>query len=349
MSARTLKAVAIIALMTETTALAETLCDRPSGIASESTLNLRVDNDLFGKRGQDQGYTNGFLLTLVSPNLLNRADDPCLPEIARQVNRAFSVMRPDAYDEFNMTVGFGQAMYTPTDYLPSELIVDDRPYAGALMFSVGYNARTENHLRTSLFRLGVVGPAAKAGEVQDAWHDLIGVERFNGWDNQLHNEPVFQFIHERRERIKATQTESAWRWDAIAHYGGSIGNFATYANAGFEYRFGYLVPDDFGTAPLRPAGENTSPIRATADRGWLGHLFIAMDARWVLYDITLDGNTFRSSHSVDKRPFVADIGIGLAITRGDWRFAFAHYYRTREFEGQRERPTFGSFTIGMRF
>ncbi|MCG8317158.1 MAG: lipid A deacylase LpxR family protein [Pseudomonadales bacterium] len=330
-------------------ALTEGECDRPGGIASESTLNLRIDNDIFGAHGQDQGYTNGFLLTLVSPNLLNFANDPCLPNVARQVNHLFSSLQPSGYDELNMTVGFGQMMYTPSDPQPSELIIDDRPYAGALMFSVGYNARKDSYLQSALLRLGWVGPAAKAGEVQNWWHDIIGVDRFNGWDNQLQNEPVFQFIVERRKRMATPEVNEPWRWDLIAHAGGSVGNFATYFNTGLEYRFGYLVPDDFGTAPLRPAGENTSPIRATANRDWLGHFFIALDARWVLHDITLDGNTFKSSHSVEKQPFVADIGYSLAITQGDWRFAFARYYRTREFEGQHEPPAFGSFTVGVRF
>ncbi|MCF7220444.1 MULTISPECIES: lipid A deacylase LpxR family protein [Gammaproteobacteria] len=340
--------MAIGAVLWSGSVLADEGCDR-KGVAAESTVNLRVDNDLFGGLGQDQGYSNGFLLTLVSPNLVHRADDPCLPDIARRLNRTFSTLQPGGFDELNMTIGLGQMMYTPTDRVPRELIADDRPYAGALMFSVGYNARRGDHLRTSQLRLGIVGPAAKAREVQDWWHGVIDVDRFNGWDNQLHNEPVVQFIHERRKRFAPMQSSGPWRWDAIAHWGGSLGNFATYANSGMELRFGYLLPDDFGTAPLRPAGENTSPIRTSATQGWRGHLFVAADARWVLRDITLDGNTFRSSHSVNKRPFVADIGYGIAITHGHWRFAFARYNRTREFEGQRERPSFGSFTIGRRF
>nr|MBO2006955.1 hypothetical protein [Serratia marcescens] len=33
---------------------------------SASTLNLRMDNDLLGGTGRDQGYSNGILATLVS-------------------------------------------------------------------------------------------------------------------------------------------------------------------------------------------------------------------------------------------------------------------------------------------
>ena len=40
---------------------------------------------------------------------------------------------------------------------------------------------------------------------------------------------------------------------------------------------------------------------------------------------------------------------GAAIYRGHWRFAFARYFRTREFHGQKETPVYGTLTIGRRF
>jgi hypothetical protein len=46
---------------------------------------------------------------------------------------------------------------------------------------------------------------------------------------------------------------------------------------------------------------------------------------------------------------VADLAIGAAVTRGRWKFALARYFRTREFDGQRELPSFGSFTISQSF
>ena len=58
-------------------------------------VNLRFDNDLFGAKDQDQGYTNGVGLTLVSPNLVSYTDDPCLPRLALCLNRAFEQLQPD--------------------------------------------------------------------------------------------------------------------------------------------------------------------------------------------------------------------------------------------------------------
>lgn len=337
----------LLSIAASSVALART-CPDALPLQSTGTLNLRVDNDMFGGLGQDQGYSNGFLVSWVSPNLADYTDDPCLPHIVRGLNRYLAWLQPGGFDEQNMTIGIGQMMYTPTDRISTDLIRDDRPFAGALMLSLGYNARRGDTLRTSQVRIGMVGPSARAKGVQNWWHGVIGVDRFGGWSHQLRDEAVVQLIHERRVRV-ARNDVGGWGWDLTRHWGASLGNFATYANVGGEWRAGIRLPDDFGTAPLRPAGENTAPVQAGSNGSWHGHFFVAVDARWVLHDITLDGNTFKASHSVDKRPFVGDIGYGIAIYRGNWRIAFAHYHRTREFRGQKVVPVYGTFTIGRRF
>jgi lipid A 3-O-deacylase len=310
-------------------------------------VNLRVDNDLFG--GQDQGYSNGVQLTLVSPNLRNYTNDPCIPRLAQWVNRQLGKLQSDAFEQQNMIATFAQRIYTPTDFTRSDLIEDDRPYAAVLLLGVGYNARQGDQLRTTQLQVGMVGPAALGRQAQNGVHGLIGEEKFRGWDHQLHNEPVFRIVHERMRRY-STEVARGWGWDTIAHYGGSFGNLATYLNAGGEFRVGFNLPDDFGSTPMRPAGENTAPTREPRSQYVPGaHLFMTFDTRWVFRDITLDGNTFGDSHSVDKRNVVANAGYGVAVMRHRWKFAFARYHGTREFDGQRETPVFGSFTISRAF
>lgn len=327
------------------TAQAAEQCSQSALAEHPPAINFRVDNDLFGGAQQDQGYTNGAMFTLVSPNLKDYTDDPCLPRLARWTNRHLERLHPGGFEQQNMIFSFGQGLFTPTDNTRSDLIRDDRPYAAALLVNFGYNARSGAHLRTTQLAVGMVGPAAMGKQVQQAVHSVLGDEKFKGWDNQLHNEPVFKLVHERMRRWPAEPSAAGWGWDAISHWGGALGNLATYANTGGEVRFGWKLPDDFGSSPMRPAGENTAPTRLGRAAGWSGHLFLTSDARWVLRDITLDGNTFRTSHRVDKRPFVGDIGYGVAVMRGRWKFALARYHRTREFEGQKETPVFGSFTV----
>jgi lipid A 3-O-deacylase len=318
----------------------------------DPAITLRLDNDLFGTEQQDQGYTHGLLITSMSPNLADYRRDPCLPRVGRWLNRFFDWLHPGGFEQQNMVVTFGQAIFTPSDDLATELLVDDRPYAAALLLGIGYNAREGNDLRTTQVRFGILGPSARGKEVQENWHDWIDVETFHGWDNQLRDEPLLQLIKEKMRRYarEGEAGEEKWSQDLILHWGGALGNYATYANVGAEWRVGWKLPDDFGSTPLRPAGENTAPVRKSrSDHGWAGHVFGTFDARWVLHDITLDGNSWKDSHSVEKKPFVADVGYGMAITKGRWKLAFARYFRSYEFDGQKERPAFGSFTISRKF
>lgn len=326
-------------------------CDRSAAGSGPMSITLRVDNDLFGGRGQDEGYTNGTLLSVASPNLTDFEHDPCLPQLARSLNRYLGWMQPDGGEQRNMVFAFGQALFTPSDNRARHLLENDRPYAAALLFSLGYNVREGDTMRSNHLRLGIVGPSALGRQSQDAWHKLTDSARFYGWDNQLRDEPVFQFIHERayRHALAVPARPSGWGQDVVARWGGALGNLATYANVGAEWRIGWGLPDDFGSSPLQPAGENTTPLRKLGvPSGWAGHVFVTASGRWVVHDISLDGNTFKNSHSVHRRPFVADMGYGVAITRGNWKLALARYHRTREFDGQRELPVFGSITLNLR-
>lgn len=324
-----------------------TECYYPTDLSP--TVNFRIDNDLFGTGHQDQGYTNGAQLTFVSPNLKNYTDDPCLPHMARWLNNYLAKIAPRGYDQQNMVFSIAQRIYTPDDPTRKGAIADDRPYAGVLVAGFGYNARRKHQLTSTTLYLGLVGPHAYGEQVQAWVHQWSGSEKFEGWDNQLRDEPVFQLGQERMRRYFGDHNdERTWGFDAVSHYGAAVGNLATYANVGAEFRFGRHLPNDFGSTPLRPAGENTAPGDDASGVGrlWRFHWFVTFDERAVLHDITLDGNTFGDSHSsIDRKPFVGYAGYGFALMKGRWKFAFARYWSTREFDQQKEKPEFGSFTI----
>ena len=67
------------------------------------------------------------------------------------------------------------------------------------------------------------------------------------------------------------------------------------------------------------------------------------------HNMLLDGNTSEDSHSLDRRPWVGDAKLGLALIWNRWQLAFANVWRSREFEGQREHDQFGSLTLSRAF
>jgi lipid A 3-O-deacylase len=314
-----------------------------------SLYSFRLENDLFN--GTDSDYTSGVKFSWVSANLQDYLTDPCLPQWVRSFNQLTESIHPRKGTARNMVITAGQAMFTPQDRTSTALIPTDRPYAGWLYLGLGYNAREGQRMDSIEANIGIVGPAALARQSQNFIHDLRGIPRFNGWDNQLRNEPGIQLVAERKKKWEGPGSVNDTRLDAILHYGASLGNVATYLNAGIELRIG-RIPDDFGTSPIRPAGDSNAPVSASRTRhfneGGL-HAFLSTDARIVGRDIFLDGNTFVPSHHVEKRLLVGDIAAGFAWQWPGGKIAYAHYTSSKEFDGQIAKHGFGSVTLSLEF
>ena len=332
------------------------------------TLNAYFENDLFGET--DQNYTNGIRLSWVSPDLSSYETDRILPKPLRDANdflhffhdrsllkRCSKARREHSTGNClsrNLVVSLGQLIYTPENIEARELIKDDRPYAGYLYTQFGYHTRSDMKLDTIEFSIGIVGPASLAREAQDFIHDIRGFDKFQGWDNQLDNELGIGVLYEHKRRLfRQSLFGRNLQHDFIGHAGISLGNVASHLNTGFEYRLGLYLPDDFGTASVRPGGDSASPgrndprLRPNFLNGF--HFFLAADARLVARDIFLDGNTFTDSHSVSKEPAVGDIAFDINFITGRWKFSYAQVWRTREFKKQEHSHEYGSMTISYIF
>jgi lipid A 3-O-deacylase len=316
----------------------------------EGIYRFTLDNDVVDERDQD--YTNGLKIAWSSPNVRSFADDECLPQVLQSVGKLFTRVYSPTFEQGNVNVTLGQAIYTPRDKLATELIVDDRPYAGWTYLGFGFNARSQYRLDSYEINLGVVGPWSRAKQVQATFHRARGINLPQGWNNQLGNEFGAQAVFERKYRTDffgRNPYQSGFGVDVIPHWGASLGNVATHANAGLEARIGWGLPDDFGTSPIRPAGDNSAPRSREGlsqfTRVIGAHLFVSVDGRAVARNIFLDGNTIRDSHSVRKKWAVGDAVIGVAANFGAYKVGLVRVFRTREFEGQKFSPRYGSITI----
>jgi hypothetical protein len=135
----------------------------------------------------------------------------------------------------------------------------------------------------------------------------------------------------------------------------SLGNVQTYANAGGTLRLGLNLPSDFGVQLARPGSVGGSPAddldpRVALDRNFSLFIFGAADGRAVARDIFLDGNTFRASRSVDKKPFVADLSTGAGLIAGRWQLTYTQVWCTQEFKTERGRyNNFGALTLSRAY
>lgn len=317
------------------------------------SVSIYTENDKYFA-GTDRHYTNGFKLSALSTDLRSFRDRDVpglLRTVARQVD---GFIEPERQPKIGLALG--QNIYTPTDTQATELQLDDRPYAAWLYLGASFhNYRPARRRSTGAWsparvdvfevNLGVVGPAALGRQVQNLVHELIDVETAKGWDNQLHNEPGLNLIYETKWRSSTGGARMGWGADWIPHAGVCVGNVFTYANAGAEVRWGYKLPDDFGTSLIRPTGESNSDARPRLTF----YLFAGADGRLVARDITLDGNTWRDSHSVDKETIVYDLSAGIGVGGEHWQVTYTQVRRSREFHGQPEPQDFGSLSVSWFF
>lgn len=316
------------------------------------TFTFRFENDLFA--GTDRNYTNGIKLSWISPDLTRFRDSDVLPEWGKQIVRMLPYSEAEGLQR-NIVLSVGQNMYTPENIEARELIKDDRPYAGWLYGSAAFHNKNYRHLDTFEVQAGVVGPLSFAQESQDLVHELRGIDKANGWDNQIRNEPGLNFIYEHKDRVITPVVLSGFGFDAITHYGGALGNVFSYANAGLEMRFGWNLPTDFGTSMIRPGGETNAPADTADPRyrksghGYSLHAFTAVSGRMVFRDIFLDGNTWRDSHSVDKKFLVGDLAFGVSLIMDSVKLSYAQVMRSREFAGQDSGHNFGSISISYTY
>lgn len=316
------------------------------------TFTFRFENDLFANT--DRNYTNGIKLSWISPDLTRFRDSDELPEWGKKLVSKLPYSGVEGLQR-NIAFSIGQNMYTPGDTSTPNLVPDDRPYAGWLYGSAAFHNKDYRHLDTFEIQAGVVGPWSFAEEAQNLVHGLRGLKKAKGWGNQIKNEPGLALVYEHKDRLITPQTLSGFGFDAITHYGGALGNVFTYGNAGVEMRVGWNIPTDFGTSLIRPGGDTNAPSDTRDPRfedighGFSLHAFAAVTGRLVLRDIFLDGNTFRDSHSVDKKYLVGDLVLGVSIIVDSFKISYAQVLRTKEFRGQDSGHNFGSISISYTY
>ena len=87
-----------------------------------------------------------------------------------------------------MVFSIDQQVFTPRNQVTTELVQDDRPYAGWLYSSVAWHQIDDKSMMSAELQCGTNAPRAGGEQVINIFHSLIGNKLANGWDNQLNNE-----------------------------------------------------------------------------------------------------------------------------------------------------------------
>ncbi len=295
-------------------------------------LSFRWENDAVG--GTDENYSNGISLAYTHSGR----------GLLGWVWKCLGVEDATLFSGYDV----GQITVTPVDTDRPVPDPEDRPYVGMLYASVSTQMRRGNQFHGLKFVTGVVGPASQADEVQAWFHERIGSGKARGWAYQLHNEPIFNLVYEHRRKYPLLAADSVWSADIIPVGSAMLGNVLIQAQAGAQVRFGYQVPDNFGTTLIRGLG--TLPYARPRKNGeseprWGAYVFASGSGVAVARNLTLDGNTFEDSPSVEKNPFFLTGEFGLSFWTRWGEVTASFVWWGEEFENQARPSRFGALAI----
>jgi hypothetical protein len=305
----------------------------PKGI-----FTFQVENDAVStfKGTSDQYYTSGLRLGYTSGT-------NAVPDFLAGFGRAVwgdGVQR--------ISIDISQSIFTPRNTQLSQPDPRDRPYAGYLNATLGLLHDTDETRSLLAVSLGVVGPAALGRVVQNGFHDIIGDTPNRGWSSQLRDEPAIELLAERTFRLPITRFYGL-ETDALPALTAGVGTVRDYVQAGVSFRLGQGLNSDFGVPRIRPGMSGSDAY--TANRPFAWYVFAGADGQGIARDVFLDGSTFRGrSPSVDKRPYLGELQLGLAAMFYGVRLTYTQTWQTESFKGQKSGLfNFGSLALSARF
>ena len=311
--------------------------DAPLPMKERATWSFVWENDYFANT--DRNYTNGIRVSYLSGFKQPRGVSSLL---AHDVLGA----GPDAGIRRGFAVG--HSIFTPEDTLETAPLPDQHPYAGWLYGEYSVVVEENEQVQQITLQAGVVGPGAQGEWVQNNWHDIIGGDPVNGWDNQIDNEAGFVLSYDRQFRARRKINDQGFGIDVTPSMGLSLGNVDTRARAGLTFRIGDDLQSDYGPPRIRPALAGAGFFSPVDEFSW--YVFLGVNGSAVAHSIFLDGSLFRDGDpSVDSKVIVGEAQAGVALQFRKVQLAYTFVRRTREFDTQNGAQQFGAVSLSMKF
>jgi lipid A 3-O-deacylase len=320
-------------------------CAAQSTAPYRGAWTVTVENDR--ETGSDNNYSNGVGVTWVS----NAIDTYEERSFVRRWGEFWSFL-PFVGKEGSRTYvswSLAQEMHTPDDITLPNPPMDDQPYAGVLYLDSVVYARRERWTHAWQLRVGVVGPASQADNVQRWIHDLTGSNEPMGWDTQLPDEPVLNVGYTGTYLLAQGDLgrSAAWRVAPVAHAG--LGNYFTGVGLGLYGEVGWNLVDALGGTALRLGFNAASTAGVGPVDGWSVSLSGGVMGYGVAHYLPLDGTVFRDSRSVGSKPFIGMATFGIAVRNRGFVFFFGRTYFTSSFDTERQKPEFGTLSLSWYF
>ena len=320
-------------------------CAAQSTESYRGALTVTLENDTF--TGSDNNYTNGLGVTWVS----NAIDTYEEGSFVRRWGEFWSFLPFVGNDGYRTYVSWSlaQEMHTPDDINVPNPPLDDQPYAGVLYLDSTVYARKERWAHAWQLRVGVVGPASQADNVQKWIHEVTDSDEPMGWDTQLPNELVLNVGYTGTYLLAQGNLGKSAAWRIIPVASAALGNYFTGAGLGLYGEIGWNLVDAVGGTALRQGFNGASTVGVGPVNGWSVSLSGGVMGYGVVHYLPLDGTVFNDSRSVDTKPFIGLATLGIAVRHRGFTFFLGRTYFTKTFDTERRRPEFGTLSLSWYF
>ncbi|MFC4991744.1 lipid A deacylase LpxR family protein [Rubritalea tangerina] len=317
------------------------------------------DNDVVA--GQDSNYTNGLRFSWVSGTRfyrdLNGFDRVLAHVVGVEGENSWwqSMVGFDGGSKivYQRGLALSQYIYTPEDEYAPVPKPGERPYAGWLGGGYALHAKSPSVFNSVELELGVIGPSARAREVQQWMHNIQGIYQFQGWDTQIPDEVTgnLYFTHRRRLNGLTRAFENQSVIDSHFDVRVALGTFKANASVGMMTRYGWGITD-----ALIETRASQNAQQVVWDSGkwqsgtWGSYLIAGGRVTAVAHDATLDGPVFRSYDTgVQKETWVVEgfAGVGFRYRKLD--FGYVHTLRSDTFRTQTENGSYGTLFVSVTF
>lgn len=299
-------------------------------------FKISTDNDFLNYRlsGSDKYYTAGLEFGL----------------FFKKTRKTISKNSRDQQRLSNLYyISLRQMMNTPVDISVEGFQQGDYPYAG-LLFATIRKIHSESDSRfTNALSVGVLGPKAFAKETQTLVHKIIHYIKPKGWDSQIGDMVMFDFMARYEKGIPLNLKYL----DLISTTELNVGTVFTNASTGFTLRIGKRLKNYFSNYEVMSLSE--SPAEQTKSF----HFFINPSVSLIGFNATLQGNKLVNKEKVttgkneyrvssdDIQRLMGRLVFGIKYETGNTAYSFSQTIQTREFSTVRHHE-YGTLTVVFR-
>jgi lipid A 3-O-deacylase len=291
-------------------------------------INIITDNDNYDLELTDRYYSNGFIIQY------NRVASRTPAGIIKKINR------------FEL----GHKVYNPvTNRRSTENVLAnmDRPFAGWFYGSYGSTLFTKkNNIIEYTFNAGIMGPSALGAEIQQGWHQFIGLYRVYGWEYQLNNSIGLNTSAAYYHTIVPAAPGQGLTMHLVSK--AELGTIFSNASAGVLLKTGWLNTDEKQSGYWMG---NLGADEKTFNRKEF-IVFLEPLVQYQVYNATVQGGLFTN----DKGPYhtgiqslVFQAKAGFMITGNNVGFRFYQTFRTKEGSRMMKGEHWGTIGLSFRF